>query len=527
MLLTLLKMRLAALFIPLFTGRKKKRGALLTALVVLLLLCAAVYFAVIFGAIFLAVGLPLFEARAEYAYFALGGAAMLLLMLLGSVMYTKSQLFAANDNELLLSMPIPPHLILISRLLVLFVLNLLLEALIALPMTAVWLLCGRPTVGGMAAFLLFLLILPLVALTVSCALAYLITHIGARIRKKSLVTTLASLVFIAVYFVLVSVMGEAMEGLAADITPLIAAVDSFPPLSVLGRAMLATPVDLLLTLPLLVALILATFYLLSRTYLKTALNKRGERHTAYRARTVGVKSPLAALTLRELSHLGASPVFMLNAGIGLLMAFIPPILLLINSEAVLALAREIPELGAVLPAAAAAVNMLLVSMAFFSAVTVSLEGRALWIIRSSPVPTRTVLLSKLLLHLIPTSPVAALASVLYAVAIRASLGEALALLLVSLAFVLLSAEIGLIANLLLPKLEWKNEAIPVKQGASTLIAMLGGMLLSMVLGGLMLFFTMLLPAAVALLLTAFLLLGGSALLLLYLSRGGVRRFEAL
>jgi ABC-2 type transport system permease protein len=117
MLLTLLKMRLASLFIPLFTGKKKKRGALLTVLAVLLFLFAAVYFAVIFGSIFLMIGLPLFEARAEYVYFALGGALMLLLMLLGSVMYTKTQLFAANDNELLLSMPIPPHLILLSRLL--------------------------------------------------------------------------------------------------------------------------------------------------------------------------------------------------------------------------------------------------------------------------------------------------------------------------------------------------------------------------------------------------------------------------
>lgn len=527
MLLTLLKMRLASLFIPLFTGKKKKRGAVLTLLAALLMLFALVYFAVIFGALFAFIGLPLFEARADYVYFALGGSAMLLLMLLGSVMYTKSQLFAASDNELLLSMPIPPHLILISRLLLLFILNLLLEALIALPMTAIWLLFGHPTVGGMAAFLLFLLLLPLFALSLSAALAFLITRIGSRIRKKSLVTMLLSLGFLALYFFLISGIDGLMERLSTDIVPLIAAIDAVPPLAVLGRAMLASPLDLLLALPLLIGVILLTLYILSRTYLKTALARPGERHAVYRERTVKVRSPLAALTARELSRLLSSAGYMLNAGLGLLLMLIPPILLLINADTLAALSGELPELHVALPAVAATVGMLMTGMVFFSAATVSLEGRALWVIRTSPVPTRTVLLSKLLLHLIPTAPVAALTSVLYAIAIRASLTEGLALLLLSIVFVFFSAELGLIANLLLPKLEWKNEIVPVKQGAATLVAMLGSIVAAMMVGSLSLLLSFLLPPSAALLLTALLLLGGSALLSLYLLRGGVRRFESL
>lgn len=55
----------------------------------------------------------------DWLYFALFAVADLALMFIFSVFTAKSQLFEAKDNELLLSMPIPPRQILTSRLVML------------------------------------------------------------------------------------------------------------------------------------------------------------------------------------------------------------------------------------------------------------------------------------------------------------------------------------------------------------------------------------------------------------------------
>ena len=55
------------------------------------------------------------------------------LMFIGSVFFAKSQLFEARDNELLLSLPVKPGDILISRLVMLLVINLVFSLPVVIP----------------------------------------------------------------------------------------------------------------------------------------------------------------------------------------------------------------------------------------------------------------------------------------------------------------------------------------------------------------------------------------------------------
>ena len=193
----------------------------------------------------------------------------------------------------------------------------------------------------------------------------------------------------------------------------------------------------------------------------------------------------------------------------------------------LTLYKAYPFLKGTLPAIGTTVMMMLSSMVFFSASAVSLEGRALWIVRTSPVPTYTVLLSKLLLHLIPTLPAAAIGAILTSVALRLDVRHGLLLLLNTAAFVLLSALFGLVANLFFPRLTWKNELEPIKQGMASLVAMLGSGLTALLFGGGSILLSILLPASLALLILLALTLAAAFGLLAFLRRGGVRIFESL
>ncbi len=526
MLKVLLRARLAALFSETLAGKKKRRTIPLMVFFALLILYAASYFVFIFVTLFKGLGTLLLSAGSPHTYFAFGSALALFLMLVGSVIYTKKQLYVANDNELLLSMPIPPHLILVSRLLILLIVNLLLMLVVAVPMVAVWCTIAPLTVGGIISLLLVLLLLPVASLSGSALIAYLVAGVEKRIRRKSLLTTLLVLLILIPYFALSFLFDSFLEGLVSDITPLIDFFDKALPLAVLGRAMLGSLPDLLIALFVMMALVALVLFWLSRTYIRTVLENRGDKRIKYRERALASRGALFALTARELRHLGASAGYMLNAGLGLLLGPLVPILLLFGGEAVLSLAAA-PELShLLLPIVAVAVTAPLAT-AFFSAVTVSLEGRNLWIVRTSPVPTRTVLQAKLLFHLLLTLPFAALSSILWWCVLGLPFLEGTLILLLSLSFCFFTATFGLACNLLYPKLEWKNEVIPVKQGAASLLAMLGGMVIAVVFELPAILLGRMIPPALALLIPLILFVGSTAGLYTFIMRGGIRRFEAL
>ncbi|MBO7762698.1 MAG: hypothetical protein J6T24_07870 [Clostridia bacterium] len=527
MLLSLLKVRFLSLFAAMLTGKQKRRSLGMIILLSLLLLWAAASFLALFGGMLILIAEPLFRAGASHVYFGIGGLFALLLMLVGSGMLTKNQLYVAGDNELLLSMPIPARFILLSRLLFLLVINYFLEALLAIPLVGIWLLSGRAEAGTAFCLLAVLLALPLLALSLSSFFAYLISRISAKIPKKSLVTVLFSLLFIGAYYFFVFGLEGFLTALAEDVTPLVVFVDSFAPAAILGRAMDGAVPELLLVLFTVALTVLLVLYWLSRTYLRTVLEPQATSAPVYRARRLRRRTPLYALTVRELRHLGSSAGYMLNAGIGLLFMVAVPILLLFRGEMLLTLYKAYPFLKGTLPAIGTTVMMMLSSMVFFSASAVSLEGRALWIVRTSPVPTYTVLLSKLLLHLIPTLPAAAIGAILTSVALRLDVRHGLLLLLNTAAFVLLSALFGLVANLFFPRLTWKNELEPIKQGMASLVAMLGSGLAALLFGGGSILLSILLPASLALLILLALTLAAAFGLLAFLRRGGVRIFESL
>ena len=104
--------------------------------------------------------------------------------------------------------------------------------------------------------------------------------------------------------------------------------------------------------------------------------------------------------------------------------------------------------------------------------SVSLEGKSLWLIRSMPVSTAEVLGTKLRFSLVIYIPplVILIASAVYV--LRPGALIALAAAVFSLLLLLVMAQMGLIANIRHPNLNWTTESQAVKSGAAIIICML-------------------------------------------------------
>ena len=113
----------------------------------------------------------------------------------------------------------------------------------------------------------------------------------------------------------------------------------------------------------------------------------------------------------------------------------------------------------------------LIGMIYFTSATISIEGKTLWILRSLPMSSKDILVSKLKVHIYSTLPVSVLLWIAINVACYVNWAFVIYSFLIIAVYTLLTANIGMIENLRHPILDWTDEAVAVKSGMSVLFTM--------------------------------------------------------
>ncbi|MBQ8264498.1 MAG: hypothetical protein IJY96_06975, partial [Oscillospiraceae bacterium] len=247
------------------------------------------------------------------------------------------------------------------------------------------------------------------------------------------------------------------------------------PIVWLGKAVAEGDIiSLVLGLACLIVPFAIVYFVLSKTFIRTATTRRGAAKLRYVKKEAKVASPFAALFRRETARLLSSSSYIMNAAMGSIMSIVIAVLILVKGGELVS-AMTVDGLEEIAGAVAALALCSMASITTISACSVSLEGKNLWIVKSMPVAAQTVLRSKLALHLAVSTPGILLAQISCIIVLRPSGLMVLWMLLLPQIFNLFMAVFGQWANLCHPKLDWQTEAQPVKQGAAIVIAMFGGM----------------------------------------------------
>ena len=479
MLKVLLKKQMAEVFRSYFYNPKTNQARSEAGKILMFVLFGFLMVVVLGGTFtFVAIGTcaGLAMAGMSWLYFALMGGIAILLGAFGSVFNTYSGLYLPKDNDLLLSMPIPVRIIIISRLLNVYLLGAMYSGIVLIPTLAVYWVIMGVTAARLICGLLFLIIITLIVLILSCLLGWVVAKVSLKIKNKSFITVLISLLFIAGYYFVYFKAQDVIKDLIANAEVYGANIkNSAYVLYLFGRVgegdFLATAIFTAAT----AAVLALVMFILSRGFLKLATSSAAAPKIKYKEKRSRMRSPFAALLTKELKRFTSSPAYMLNCGLGVILIPALGIFLIFKGADILSLldsaVMTIPGLSGMI---VCAVLMLLATMIDTAAPSVSLEGKSIWIPQSLPVSPKSVLMAKAVTQLILTEVPMLFTGICAAVIVRASVAEKVLIVLLPVVFALFMALFGVFLGVKNPILNWSSEIVPLKQGGAVLIAVFGG-----------------------------------------------------
>lgn len=533
MLKTLLKKQLMEIFRGYFYDQKKNRARSRRATVLYVLLFAVLMLGVLGGTFtILALSLcePLHLAGMDWLYFTMFTLVAVFLGAFGSVFNTYSQLYLAKDNDLLLSLPVSVSAVIASRLLGVYLMGLLYSAIVIVPAVIVYWITVPFTAAALIGGVLQTVLISVIVLLLSCLLGWVVARISLRLRHKSFITVIVSLIFFAAYYFVCFRAQELLSALIANAAAYGQSVqDSSHALYVLGLCGTGDWRAMLSVTAVVAAAAVLCWRLLAGSFLKIATAGGAAAQKKRVDNTLKSRSVEAALRQKELLRFTSSANYMLNCGLGVLFLLIGGVVLVLKGEAlremVYGLLGQRPDLLCVLLAAGVC---MLASMNDMAVPSVSLEGKSLWALQSLPLAPWQVLRAKVWLQLRLSGIPTLFCAVCAAMVCAENPVQGVLLVLVCAAYTAFSALLCLSLGLKMVNLTWTSEIVPIKQNFNVMLALLIHWVYALVLGGgYLLIGGRGIGAEVYLLLFTALTAVGAALLRHWLKTRGAAHFAAL
>ena len=404
-----------------------------------------------------------------------------------TIFYASGSLFYYKDYDIVGHLPIKPRTIFIAKLIVMIAMLYVIALIAVLPIAFSYFYWQGFNVLSLLLMIVAGLLVPLGTIIVFSFLSLVIALITSKLRFGKIIS------MIALFVLLIAFMFLMMQVNEADVNPLTGQIDlfkgiadSYPPLT-WYRNVIANH-DWLQFLYLIGSHgLLFTAFVFGGAKLSEITNKRGIRtvtHHKQGAVKLVQTNVMVGLVKKELKKLFSSVIYAMNSLFGLVLIIVLSVASLFFSEEILSFLQE--EMNGL-----ASGDMIVVVIMAFSivmtmspAMSLSLEGKKLWILKSLPIPAHQTMFSKVIMNIVIVVPVMVLGTLLFGFSSKISIWNQLTMLVLFLSLSIVTSLLYGLINMLVPKFEYANETEVVKQSLSVFLAILIGFSI-MVIDGLL------------------------------------------
>jgi ABC-2 type transport system permease protein len=447
---------------------------------------------------------------AAYAYAYLGmselipGIAMVvssLISLFFTIFKANGDLFAFSDYEKVLSLPIPIRTVIYSRLANMYFWNTVIATLVMTPMGVVYGIFVKPPLGIYIIWIAGIFVVCLIPTILASFIGALITAIASKFRYASAISSVLGIGFVVALMVSSMMLSTADSGIGklanpktgevdvAAISELMPAISDsmnriYPPVKLFTDAIVQHNIASFLVMVVVSIFLYGTFAsLLSLKYreINSALTSHVSKAN-YKMETLRQGSMRKALYKKTIMRILKSSVCATNLLIGCVLAVLLSIaMVIVGPEKVLEGFDATASMEIIHNVAGYALAAV-ISMTNTAAVSLALEGKNIWLIKSLPIPPKVLYDSYLLTNLTFTIPTTLICGVLFSIALKTGIAATCIIIVMPLAFSLLSAVMGLFIGNRMAFYHWQEEAHLVKQSLMSITGMLGGLVIITLFG---------------------------------------------
>lgn len=332
-------------------------------------------------------------------------------------------------------------------------------------------------------YFLFLIILilvsPLIPTIISSTIAFIITNIASKSKNNNLISIVLNLSLVAIVVLLSFNLQNIMMSIIKNSSSIIEATKMFyiPSYYFVNALKNNSLASLLIFILISIVLTILFIYLFANNYNKinAKLNEK-YKVSNYKFKELKSSKPVIALFKKEVKRYFSSNIYVMNTFVGMIMLCIFTIAIVVMGYDKIAQILEIGVIKEMMFIQIIGITFFCIIMTNTACSSISLEGKNLWILKSSPIKEMDIFKSKILLNVLLTVPISIICFTILSIRLTFN-SKSIILGMISIILIsLFSAILGIFVNLLYPKLDYTNDVEVVKRGASVIITMISNVL---------------------------------------------------
>lgn len=389
-------------------------------------------------------------------------------------------LFSEKEFEKLIFLPIKSSYILISKLCNLLIIGYFISLLTYVPQIVGYGIVEEKNIIFYIYSLLLFLFLPFIPLVLSSAFAFIIKYTFKNFKRKNLIINFST-VILTLFIMILSFNSQSfINGFIKNKDKFASIIENKSNIFtfIINITKNNNPINIIIYILISILIISLFIKLFINLFEKiNVLLNEGSDSLNKNKIVIKKSSILKSLIKKELAMYFSIPIYVINTIIG-------PAIILLGSIATIFFEKE--EIFRILEISFSEEFTLILVIGFLLSVislscttnsSISLEGKNLWILKSLPIKTIDIFKGKIILNLILILPVTIIASIIFKFTLSYSYLEALYVIVISSIYAVIISTLGIITNILFPRLNWTSPTQVVKQSFSVILVMLASLVI--------------------------------------------------
>lgn len=387
--------------------------------------------------------------------------------------------FKNTDYDLLESMPIKRHYIILSKMIELYLSALLVTLAFMVPAYVVYITKINVEVLFHVFYFLTILFVPCIPVVIATLIGYLMSYISTFFRRKDLVQLITGiLVFLIAFYVgknSAHIDATQMGNFGKMILDFF---NNYYPMTIFYKDIVIDYEIGSLILYLLINIISFALitYIITKTY--TYINSKLHQVSTSKntkIKETGKTSPTVALLKKDLKKLVSSSNYLLNCCVGVIVLTLCIIGLLTSSKIGITIVSEI---GGSAGKLIFSYSMLMfLGYIYPTAISLSLEGKNFYILRTLPVSFKDIIKEKNIFHLIIALPIAVATILVIIFKTHMAAKYAVPLVILYIVTTLFHSNFHILLDMFFLNISWENEIKVVKRSIQSVLSLVSAIFL--------------------------------------------------